>query len=473
MLVTSAHDGEGKSTITSGLATLLAEVGTRTLLVTANPPHSAHVIDHAVTSRANQAPDSALLRELEDCVADGQRLFSISPFSSSALADQAMFVRRLNDFISRHADSFDAVLIDAPTAGSNRSRSILFEAADSILFVVEWGQTTQAQLQAALHSLGQDRAKVIGIALNKVDERRHPLYEPAYRPVRPAPPKEERRSGAVAAPKAHSLRSASIPSHRKAATVSQAKVAAASRATAPIAGRRSVQAPADLLFRLPALNDKPTLTFADHLSAVEQSLGSQLAHYRSGIDELLTRLAPDAAQPGPSISLLLGTQFGVGASSTALSLAYRAANTGRRTLLIDCSSDAALSQSLATDFAQTRPCVLDSREHLAEITLQDERTGLSLLPLALADVTALSAKQQSSLVSGLRKFTPAYDLVLIDCGATDNLPADFLTQLANHAFIVTRQSGLQQASEIAADLRNRSIAATFVTIERPFKVRAA
>jgi polysaccharide biosynthesis transport protein len=473
MLVTSAHDGEGKSTITSGLATLLAEVGTRTLLVTANPPHSAHVIDHAVTSRPNQQPDRALLRELEESVAGGQRLFSISPFSSTALADQAMFVRRLHDFVSNHADSFDAVLIDAPTAGSNRGRNILFEAADSILLVVEWGQTTQAQLQAALHSLGQDRSKVIGIALNKVDERRHSAYEPSYRPARPAPPKVARHVTPAAVARPALIRSATITSDRKVAAVPRAEVASPSRAAAPIALRRPAQTSANMLLRLPALNGKPSLTFADHLSAVEHSLGSQLAHYRSGIDRLLIQLAPAAAQRGPSVSLLCGTQVGVGASSTALSLAYRAASTGRRTLLIDCSSDAALSQSLATDFAQNRPCVLDSREHLAEITLRDERTGLSLLPLALADVTAFSPQQQSRLVSGLRKVMPAYDLVLIDCGAAGNLTTDFLTKLASQVFIITRQGELGYATQIAADLGKRSIAATVVDIECPVKNRAA
>jgi Mrp family chromosome partitioning ATPase len=162
------------------------------------------------------------------------------------------------------------------------------------------------------------------------------------------------------------------------------------------------------------------------------------AAYRSGIDAILRTLALAAELDQPLMTLVAGSALGVGASSTALSLAYRAANTGTRTLLIDaCSTDAHLSHRLARSLVQSRPCVLDSEEHLAEITMNDARTGLSLLPLAFTDLARFDSQQQDRLLAGLRKLARRYELVLVDVGTTaDNPGATFLGVLTERLLIV-------------------------------------
>jgi uncharacterized protein involved in exopolysaccharide biosynthesis/Mrp family chromosome partitioning ATPase len=218
------------------------------------------------------------------------------------------------------------------------------------------------------------------------------------------------------------------------------------------------------LFALPSPGSYARITFADHLTAVEATRPTTQAGYRAAIDRLLSTLAQSATVDVPLMTLIAGTDTGVGASSTALSLAYRASHTGTRTLLVDaCSADAHLSQRLARTLVQTRPCVLDSEEHLAEITMQDSRTGLSLLPLAFSDLGQFNENQQARLVSGLRKLSTRYELVLIDVGSPSTNPgAVFLGALAERILIVTHET-IADPLLTAANFGISSARATVIT----------
>jgi Mrp family chromosome partitioning ATPase len=193
---------------------------------------------------------------------------------------------------------------------------------------------------------------------------------------------------------------------------------------------------------LPSPGSYARITFSDHLTALEVDGSATQPSYRNAIDQLLSTLAQSATVDVPLLTLVAGTDVGVGVSSTALSLAYRAADTGTRTLLIDaCSADAHLSQRLARSLIQSRPCVLDSEEHLAEITMQDPRTGLSLLPLAFTNLGQFNADQQTRLLVGLRKLSTRYELVVIDVGApTTNQGAVFLGAFADRLLVVTHDT---------------------------------
>jgi uncharacterized protein involved in exopolysaccharide biosynthesis/Mrp family chromosome partitioning ATPase len=195
-------------------------------------------------------------------------------------------------------------------------------------------------------------------------------------------------------------------------------------------------------FALPSPGSFTRITFTDHLAAVESARPMAQAGYRTAIDQLLAALAKSATADVPLMTLVAGTDVGVGASSTALSLAYRAANTGTRTLLIDaCSTDAHLSHRLARSQVQNQPGALDNVEDLAAITMQDGRTGLALLPLAFTDLANFDDTQQTRLLSGLRQLAERYELVLIDVGAAStNRGGIFLGSLAERMLIVTHTS---------------------------------
>jgi uncharacterized protein involved in exopolysaccharide biosynthesis/Mrp family chromosome partitioning ATPase len=209
----------------------------------------------------------------------------------------------------------------------------------------------------------------------------------------------------------------------------------------------------ETLARLPAIGKYPPArpgvgiadgpTFADHIAAVDDASATAYPGYREVIDQILAKLPRAGAAAGkPTICLLVGTEAAAGTSSTALALTYRSAIKGRRTLLIDaCASDPHLSQVFAANLKQRRACVLDSEAHLAEITLQDARTGLSMLPIALADLARFDGEQQRRLLAGLRQLMQRFELVVIDTGAAaDNQAMAFLAAIADQVLIVTQQS---------------------------------
>ena len=208
----------------------------------------------------------------------------------------------------------------------------------------------------------------------------------------------------------------------------------------------------ETLARLPAIGKYPPARpgagmadspdAADHIAAVDDASATAYPGYREVIDQILAKLPRTGAAAGkPTICLLVGTTA-AGTSSTALALTYRSAIKGRRTLLIDASaSDPHLSRVFAANLKQRRACVLDSEAHLAEITLQDARTGLSMLPIALADLARFDGEQQRRLLAGLGQLTQRFELVVIDAGAAaDNQAMAFLAAIADRVLIVTQQS---------------------------------
>jgi Mrp family chromosome partitioning ATPase len=269
----------------------------------------------------------------------------------------------------------------------------------------------------------------------------------------------------------------SVPSSLAASPAGGSRFTARMRAGAGTAERLAKVAPATAppmlaaartdRFALPSPGSFARITFTDHLAAVESGRPTAQAGYRTAIDQLLTLLAESATPGTPLMTLVAGTDVGVGASSTALSLAYRAANTGTRTLLVDgCSTDAHLSHRLARSLVQNQPCALDNEEHLAEITMTDSRTGLALLPLAFTDLARFDAGQQAGLISGLRKLAERYELVLIDAGAAStNRGAIFLGALAERMLIVTHVSVTDPLLTAANFGVNQSLASVVTTPE--------
>jgi polysaccharide biosynthesis transport protein len=119
----------------------------------------------------------------------------------------------------------------------------------------------------------------------------------------------------------------------------------------------------------------------------------------------------------PKIVMLVSAAPGAGVTTTALALAYAAARGGDRTLLIDAAStDALLATIFVGEIRQDRPCILDSKEHLAEITAADAASGMALLPLALADLRTFNADQRRRIATGVRALAQDYDMVVIDGG---------------------------------------------------------
>jgi uncharacterized protein involved in exopolysaccharide biosynthesis/Mrp family chromosome partitioning ATPase len=235
-----------------------------------------------------------------------------------------------------------------------------------------------------------------------------------------------------------------------------ARGASATDAAAPLGGRRATP-------------------FGDLLTAIADARGPAAVTYRQSLARLQSRLRThDAGRSGRAATvMLIAPHRGAGASATALGLAYSAALQGERVLLVDASSsDAELSTIFAGSISTDRVVVLDDRDHLAAITARDARSGLALLPIALADLRTLKSHQRRKLVTGLTALSQGYDLVVIDGGAllADDSSAALLP--CADSIVVVARSGATSADQIAAtvDMLNGArdrIAGVVLTMTEP------
>ena len=182
------------------------------------------------------------------------------------------------------------------------------------------------------------------------------------------------------------------------------------------------------------------VAIGDVLNAIADESNTGEAPFRKSVGAALGALRKTKPETAPQIVLVTSARPKTGVTIAATALAYTAARTGVKTLLVDASSaDPALSLLFATAKEQSEPCVLDSKRHLQAIVEIDSRSGLALLPIALADLTTFSADQNRRFAKGLNDLAADYDIVIIDGGAMTFTPAErSLAALASQIVVVSR-----------------------------------
>lgn len=203
--------------------------------------------------------------------------------------------------------------------------------------------------------------------------------------------------------------------------------------------------------RQTAAEDRPRAAqFSDLLSAVADTKGRREIAYRQAILRLLARIKGQQRPGRPHTAMFVSPVAGAGNSATTLAVAYAAALSGERVLLVDATStNPQLSEIFATNLPPTSVVVLDSKEHLNRITTHDSRSGLSFLPIALADLRSLKTQQRRRLIAGLNGLSQNYDLIFIDAGGLlEDESALSLLPAADQIMVVAR-SGVSSKSDIA------------------------
>ncbi len=172
LVVTSSIPGEGKSSTSINLALIMAESGQRVLLVDADlrRPRVAEYL--SLEGSVGLSTVLAGQIDFDDAV---QRLGghdalhvltsgTVPPNPSELLGSTAM--RRL---LAVWQQQYDVVVIDAPPTAPVTDPAVLGALASGVLMVVSVdGRVHQEHLQAALETLEQVEARVLGLVLNRV-----------------------------------------------------------------------------------------------------------------------------------------------------------------------------------------------------------------------------------------------------------------------------------------------------------------
>jgi polysaccharide biosynthesis transport protein len=172
ILVTSAMPQEGKTTISANSALVLAQRGSRVLLIDADlrrpgverlfglSPHkglssliSGSCTAEEVILRFSEVPNLWVLPS-----------GPIPPQPAELLGSTVM-----RDLITRWRHEFDHIIIDTPPCLSVTDAVLLSPEADRVILVARSGQTTRPALRRACDLLMQVNAKVMGIVLNALN----------------------------------------------------------------------------------------------------------------------------------------------------------------------------------------------------------------------------------------------------------------------------------------------------------------
>ena len=172
ILVTSAMPQEGKTTISANSALVLAQRGSRVLLVDADlrrpgvgkmlglAPHKG--LSSLITGSCTS--EEAILRFSEVPNLWVLPAGPIPPQPAELLGSAVM-----RDLIARWRDEFDHIIIDTPPCLSVTDAVLLSPEADRVIMVARSGQTTRPALRRACDLLMQVNAKVMGIVLNALN----------------------------------------------------------------------------------------------------------------------------------------------------------------------------------------------------------------------------------------------------------------------------------------------------------------
>lgn len=190
LVVNSPNPREGKSTTTTNLALVLAEIGRRVLIIDGDMRKPQL---HTVFGGENNWGLSDILNDKRPI--DGysiEELARVSPVPNLSLMfagkpyrdlTQLLCSPRLGQLAERLRSEFDFVLIDSPPMLIISDARILAKAADGVVLVLRHGQTTREDALAARQRFVEDGTEIIGSILNgwEVPAKNYGRYESYYR----------------------------------------------------------------------------------------------------------------------------------------------------------------------------------------------------------------------------------------------------------------------------------------------------
>jgi capsular exopolysaccharide synthesis family protein len=178
MLVTSPGPGEGKTTVASNLAAIIAQGGKRVVLVDADLRRPRV---HRVMGVQNRVGLSDVFRghlELQGATQNYPGAEGLSIITSGSLPPnpaELLSSTKMIQILDELKERMDVVIIDCPPS-LVADAQVLAAKVDAVLLVIYPGHTHIDSARATLESLGRANAKVAGAVLNRIPRERGYYY---------------------------------------------------------------------------------------------------------------------------------------------------------------------------------------------------------------------------------------------------------------------------------------------------------
>ena len=179
LLVTSAIAGEGKTTVTVGLAKALVDLGFRVLMVDA---------DFHKTELTRSLSSVTLVGETMTAIGETGRPVEILPnlylqttepqqTNTAALVKQGRFEQNIT--LAQSKDNYDYIIVDSAPVSLTSEAALIAGTISNVLFVVRPNLSERNSVYSSFEQLNQHYAKILGLVVNGVETHtRHYDYTP-------------------------------------------------------------------------------------------------------------------------------------------------------------------------------------------------------------------------------------------------------------------------------------------------------
>jgi succinoglycan biosynthesis transport protein ExoP len=173
LLFTSALAGEGKTTTSLNTAIVFARLGARVLIIDADLRRASA---HRHLGLANLHGLSQVLAGRLDLETTIQKtsvegVWFLGAGQLPANPTELLASRGMAEVITKAGAEFDFVIIDSPPVMAVNDAVVLSRMVDGVVMVVEAHETPLKIVQRARQRLGQARARILGVLLNRVDAK--------------------------------------------------------------------------------------------------------------------------------------------------------------------------------------------------------------------------------------------------------------------------------------------------------------
>src|SRR5436309_10036669 len=172
ILITSALPQEGKTTTSINTATVLAQKGTRVLLIDADLRRPSIHKTLGMGPRAglsNVLTGGTTLQEATVRSTMLPNLFILPAGTPPPNPAELLASSQMMDLLAELREQYDHIIVDTPPTLSVTDAVVLSTRTDAVVLVIRSGQTTKPALRRARDILAQVNARVAGVLLNAVD----------------------------------------------------------------------------------------------------------------------------------------------------------------------------------------------------------------------------------------------------------------------------------------------------------------
>lgn len=167
LLITSAITGEGKTTVTLGLATALADLGFRVLVVDGDFRQAELSRRLGYSAETNPPQQPVRIQPSIDLLPTMPKQGKIVEMVKRGRFEQALAA-------AESSSDYDYVLVDSAPVSLTSETALMADVIPSVLFVVRPGISKRNSVNDSLSQLAQHNAQLIGLAVNGIEMQTRP-----------------------------------------------------------------------------------------------------------------------------------------------------------------------------------------------------------------------------------------------------------------------------------------------------------